>query len=107
MCCAAMRPERAPDHNKRRQGPVMRVRAVLQALNCDGRLGLLLGGCVLLLLPTLSGEPGRLLLSYDREALAAGQWWRLLTAHLIHLDIRHALLNDLGFALMWALFARD
>ena len=86
----------------------MRVRAVLQALNCDGRLGLLLlGGCVLLLLPTFSGEPGRLLLRYDREALAAGQWWRLLTAHLIHLDIRHALLNDLGFALMWALFARD
>ncbi len=86
----------------------MRVRRVLRALNCDGRPGLLLlGGCVLLLLPTLAGEPARLLLRYDREALAAGQWWRLLSAHVIHLDIRHALLNDLGFALMWALFARD
>lgn len=81
---------------------------VLRALNCDGRLGLvLLGGCALLLLLALGGEPARLLLRYDREALAAGQWWRLLTAHVIHLDVRHALLNELGLALMWGLFARD
>jgi rhomboid family GlyGly-CTERM serine protease len=40
-------------------------------------------------------------------ALAAGEWWRLLTAHVVHLDTRHALLNCLGLALMWALFARD
>src|SRR6202165_1057915 len=88
--------------------PVKPVRRVLQSLNCDGRLGLaLLGACALLLLPTLAGEAGRGLLRYDRVALAAGQWWRLLTAHVVHLDIRHALLNDLGLALMWALFARD
>jgi rhomboid family GlyGly-CTERM serine protease len=86
----------------------MRLRGLLHSLNCDGRLGLTLAAaCVLLLLPSLTGEPGRLLLRYDREALAAGQWWRLLTAHLVHLDVRHALLNDLGLALMWALFARD
>ena len=84
------------------------VRGLLRALNCDGRLGLVLaGGCVLLVLPSLSGKPGRLLLRYDRTALAAGEWWRLVTAHVIHLDVRHALLNALGFALMWALFARD
>jgi len=35
------------------------------------------------------------------------QWWRLVTAHVVHLDVRHALLNDLGLALVWALFARD
>jgi rhomboid family GlyGly-CTERM serine protease len=86
----------------------MRLRGLLHALNCDGRLGLTLAAaCVLLLLPSLTGEPGRLLLRYDREALAAGEWWRLLTAHVVHLDVRHALLNDLGLALMWALFARD
>jgi len=86
----------------------MRLRGLLHSLNCDGRLGLTLAAaCVLLLLPSLTGEPGRLLLRYDREALAAGQWWRLLTAHVVHLDVRHALLNDLGLALMWALFARD
>src|SRR5437773_10872255 len=88
--------------------PVMRVRGLLRSLNYDGRLGLILAGsCVLLLLASLTGEPGRLLLRYDRAALAAGQWWRLVTAHVVHLDVRHALLNDLGLALVWALFARD
>ena len=85
-----------------------RLRGLLHSLNCDGRLGLTLAAaCVLLLLPSLTGEPGRLLLRYDREALAAEEWWRLLTAHVVHLGVRHALLNDLGLALMWALFARD
>src|SRR5258707_5618748 len=84
------------------------VRGVLKSLNCDGRLGLaLVAACALLLLPTMAGEAGRELLRYDRVALAGGQWWRLLTAHVGHLDIRHALLNGLGLALMWALFARD
>jgi rhomboid family GlyGly-CTERM serine protease len=87
---------------------VNRVQVALQSLNCDGRRGLaLLLGCLLLLLPTLAGEPGRQLLRYDRSALAAGQYWRLLTAHLAHLDLRHALLNCLGLALLWALFARN
>ena len=84
------------------------ARRLLRSLNCDGRLGLaLLGACAVLLLPALTGEAGRALLRYDRGALAAGQWWRLLTAHLVHLDIRHTLLNCLGLALLWALFARD
>jgi rhomboid family GlyGly-CTERM serine protease len=88
--------------------PVKPVRRVLQSLKCDGRPGLaLLAACALLLLPTLAGEAGRGLLRYDRAALAAGEWWRLLTAHVVHLDTRHALLNCLGLALMWALFARD
>ena len=88
--------------------PVKPVRRVLQSLNCDGRLGLaLLISCAVLLLPALAGDAGRALLRYDRVALAAGEWWRLLTAHVVHLDTRHALLNCLGLALMWALFARD
>jgi rhomboid family GlyGly-CTERM serine protease len=63
--------------------------------------------CLLLCLPTLAGEPGRQLLRYDRAALAAGQLWRLLSAHLVHLDLHHALLNAAGLALLWALFERD
>lgn len=47
------------------------------------------------------------LLRYDRGAVAAGGWWRLLTAHVVHLDLHHALLNELGLVLMWALFAQD
>ncbi len=58
---------------------VNRVHGTLKSLNCDGRLGVMLAGApaVLLLLPTLAGEPGRALLRYDRAGLAHGQWWRL------------------------------
>lgn len=47
------------------------------------------------------------LLRYDRAALAAGEWWRLLTAHFVHLTFRHAALDLAGLVLLWALFARD
>ena len=46
-------------------------------------------------------------LRYDRSAIAAGGWWRLLTAHAVHLDVHHLILNELGLVLMWALFAQD
>ncbi|HEV8444896.1 MAG TPA: rhombosortase [Steroidobacteraceae bacterium] len=61
----------------------------------------------MLALPELGGEGVRNALSYDRNALLAGQWWRVLTAHFVHMDAQHALLNGLGVVLMWALFARD
>jgi rhomboid family GlyGly-CTERM serine protease len=87
---------------------VNRVHVALRSLNCDGRRGAILAaGCLLLLAPTLLGEGARQWLRYDRAGLAKGQWWRLLTGHWIHLDVRHAVLNCLGLALMWALFARD
>jgi rhomboid family GlyGly-CTERM serine protease len=53
------------------------------------------------------GDSGSALLRYDRGAIAAGGWWRLLTAHLVHLDGHHLLLNALGLVLMWSLFAAD
>jgi rhomboid family GlyGly-CTERM serine protease len=85
-----------------------RVTRILTSLNCDGVYGIgLVVACAALLLPELTGDSGRVLLRYDRAGLAAGQWWRLLTAHFIHLDLEHAALNTLGLVLMWALFARD
>jgi rhomboid family GlyGly-CTERM serine protease len=85
-----------------------RAQRLLKSLNCDGQLGLaLLATCGVLLLPVIAGDAGRAALRYDRTALAAGQWWRLLTAHIAHLDFDHAVLNSLGLVLMWALFARD
>lgn len=40
-----------------------------------------------------TGEPALLGLRYERAAVIDGQVWRLLTAHLVHLDWAHALLN--------------
>lgn len=88
--------------------PVKRVAHLLASLNCDGWRGLaLLLVCSALLALTATGGAGRRMLEYERGALAAGEVWRLVTAHLVHLDLRHALLNCAGLALMWALFARD
>src|SRR5215813_8264267 len=84
------------------------LRRLLTSLNCDGQRGLaLLAVCSLLLLPVLAGDAGREAMRYERTALAAGEWWRLLSAHFVHLDFDHAALNSLGLVLMWALFARD
>ncbi len=41
---------------------------------------------------------------FEREAIAAGQWWRLLAAHLVHLNWTHLLLNSAGVLLIGALF---
>lgn len=85
-----------------------RAARVIRSLNCDARYGwALLAACGLLVLITLTGEEGRAWLRYDRAALAGGELWRLVTAHLVHLDLHHVLLNCLGLLLMWALFARD
>src|SRR5262245_29864663 len=88
--------------------PMRGLGQVLQSLNCDRAYGwALLGTCLLLALPELGGEPVRALLSYDRGGIGQGEWWRLLTAHFVHLDAEHVFLNGLGLVLMWALFARD
>ncbi len=54
-----------------------------------------------------NGDNARLLLRYDRAALAHGEWWRLLTAHWVHGDTRHFALNAMGLVLVWALVAKD
>ena len=53
------------------------------------------------------GDSVSAMLRYDRSAIAAGGWWRLLTAHIVHLDLHHLILNELGLVLMWSLFASD
>lgn len=49
----------------------------------------------------------RATLRYDRDALAAGEGWRLLTANFIHLGWNHLLLNVAGFLLIGWLFADE
>lgn len=62
-------------------------------------LGLVLLSGVLLLLPPAAVEA----LRYDRSAVAAGQWWRLLTANFVHLGWWHYSLNAASVALLLAL----
>jgi rhomboid family GlyGly-CTERM serine protease len=77
-------------------------------LNLDGRYGPgLLLAVLLLLAPLLGGSSLELLWRYERSGVAQGEWWRLLTAHVMHLDAWHAMLNCMGLALLWALFARS
>jgi rhomboid family GlyGly-CTERM serine protease len=82
--------------------------SVSRSLNCDGSHGVgLVVAAALLLLPLAGGEALKLAWRYEREAVAAGQWWRFVTGHFVHLDTNHALLNAVGLALLWSLFARS
>jgi rhomboid family GlyGly-CTERM serine protease len=79
-----------------------------RSLNCDGRYGIALAiALAVLLLPLAGGATLTAAWRYARAPIAGGEWWRLLTAHIVHLDARHALLNAAGLALLWALFARS
>jgi len=87
---------------------VGRLQSVLRSLDCDGRRGVVLAlACAALLAMALAGGAVREALRYDRDALAAGEWWRLVTAHLVHLGFEHAVVDVLALALLWMLFARD
>lgn len=55
---------------------------------------------LLLLATELGGEPLRELLRYDRAAIAAGQWWRLLSGNFVHLGWYHWFLNELGLLVL-------
>ncbi|MBQ0781402.1 MAG: rhombosortase [Thalassolituus oleivorans] len=39
-------------------------------------------------------------LQFDRVAIGAGQWWRIISGHLVHLSLYHLLLNLCGLALV-------
>ncbi len=54
----------------------------------------------------LLGDGPRFALRWARAGLEAGEAWRLMTGHLVHLDLEHAALNVAGLLLVWALFWR-
>ncbi len=53
------------------------------------------------------GAAGRELLRYDRAAIAAGEAWRLLSGHFVHLGVPHLLMNAAGLGLVWFLYGRE
>ena len=63
-------------------------------------IAMLSAGC------TFGGFTLARLLRYDRDAILAGQVWRLLTGHLVHLGAPHLAMNLVGLALIWMLFGR-
>ncbi|MEO0423713.1 MAG: rhombosortase [Pseudomonadota bacterium] len=54
----------------------------------------------------LGGNVWRLLLRYERDLpLLLSEPWRLISAHLVHMNGAHLLLDGVAFALIWLLFA--
>ncbi len=54
----------------------------------------------LVLLLGLGGEPLRLALRFDRDAIEAGKWWRLLSGNFVHLGWWHLFLNEMGLLML-------
>ena len=54
-----------------------------------------------------AGEGTRLALRYDRVAIGGGELWRIFTAHLVHLDLQHLLMNLAGLWLLGSLYGGD
>ena len=61
----------------------------------------------LILLLATGGDCARDALGLDREGLQAGQAWRLVSGHLVHLGWLHACLNLAGFVLIVLAFWRE
>ncbi len=55
---------------------------------------------LLIALLGLGGETVRDALRFDRAAIHAGEWWRLLTANFVHLGGWHLFLNALGVVVL-------
>ncbi len=58
---------------------------------------------VLCLLGLAIGDALRDQLRYERSAIGAGELYRLLSGHFVHLGVGHALLNVFGLGLVWVL----
>ena len=51
----------------------------------------------------LGGDEVRDWLRFDRGLINAGQYWRLVSGHFVHLGVSHFLLNSCGLLLVWYL----
>lgn len=51
----------------------------------------------------LGGDPWRLALRFQRDLILDGQWWRLVTGNIVHMDTSHLLMDLTGLALLWIL----
>ncbi len=65
-----------------------------------------LGLAALALLATIWGFGAAQPLAFQREAIAAGEWWRMISGQWVHLGWSHLGLNLASLTLCWALFGR-
>lgn len=70
----------------------------------DGRA--LLGAGMIVLIGAFEVIGAAEWLRYDRGAMVAGEWWRLLSAHLVHLGPGHAVVNAAALMLLVVLVGR-
>lgn len=61
--------------------------------------------CLLLFSVTIAllGDDAAQVLRYQRDAIFTGQWWRLFSAHLVHLGWSHLWINLAGLLMVWLL----
>ena len=55
----------------------------------------------------LLGDSGRDWMAFERAAIAAGEYWRLVTGHLVHLGTAHLIYNLIGLWLIWYLVGQE
>lgn len=83
-----------------------RLAQLRAATGTDGARGIaLVVVCTAISLLALGGETLQEMLRWSRSGIAAGEHWRWVTGHFVHLDFAHAALNAAGLVLVWALFA--
>ena len=63
--------------------------------------------CASIALADATGAGWGAALDYRREAIAAGQSWRLVTAHLVHVNATHAVLDIAALLLVAWIFVRE
>jgi len=83
------------------------TRRAFRGVRGPPRARALLLACALLGTVHAGGPRVAAALRYERTALADGEWWRALAAHLVHFDLAHLALNVAGLVLLWWLFVAD
>lgn len=63
--------------------------------------------CVASLYATLRTIAGDRVILYERQAILAGEWWRLLSGHLAHAGLAHWALNMAGLVVILAIYRQE
>ncbi|THB70171.1 MAG: rhombosortase [Gammaproteobacteria bacterium] len=61
---------------------------------------------VVVVITGMLGDYGRELLRYQPDMFVSGEYWRIITAHFVHLSWMHTFFNLAGTAIFSVLFAR-